>query len=383
MSSDQSKNFSVFGRALTRFQIAENDLLPRTAVGLTQSLQVAAETRASKRLTFLIEGEAVVAAVGKFNDGTGNNPNRLLIPDPNVLELNRLQLQYALGGQSFITVGRQVLAIDDQRFIGATPFRQNTQTFDAVQLSARFGSRATFQAGYFNRVNRVLGGGNINGRFRGNSYFLTGNIQTPIGRLGGFHYAFDLETGPTLSRNNMASLQTTGIRLDGRMHSGRLGLDWEGAYAQQSDYADNPMDYSSHYWLAGIKFFAGETRFGFRTEVLGGGPVQAFQTPLASLRKFQGFANVFLRTPLNGVVDKEVNFAWKAGTISNFNRVSFKVMHHWFSAQRGDANYGTETDVMLEGTYRGNVVSIGVAVYNANSFATDTKRLFLSLRRHF
>ena len=164
-ASDHFDGFSVFGRALTRLQIAESDLLPRTTEGFTQSLQIAVEKRVSSQLTFLVEGEAVFAAVGKFNDGTGNNPDRLFIPDPNTLELNRLQLQYSFGGQSFLTLGRQTLAIDDQRFIGATPFRQNTQTFDALHFSKRFGDRATFQAGYFSRVNRVLGRNNVNGKF--------------------------------------------------------------------------------------------------------------------------------------------------------------------------------------------------------------------------
>ncbi len=383
MASDQLRDLSIFGRALTRFQVAENDFLPRTAVGLTQSLQLAVERRVTPRLTFLVEGETVVAVVGKFNDGTGNNPNRLLIPDPNALELNRLQLQYSLGGESFLTVGRQTLAIDDQRFIGATPFRQNTQTFDAVHFSKRFGGRAIFQAGYLNQVNGALGRNNVNGRFKGNSYFLTGNIQTPIGRLGGFHYALDLQTATNLNPNNMASSQTTGIRLDGRSHSNGLGVDWEGAYARQENYADNPRKYTAHYWLARAQFFAGETRFGFRAESLGGGRDQAFQTPLGSLRKFQGFANVFLRTPLDGVVDLEASFAWEAGTVSEFNRVSAKVSHHWFSAEQGGASYGRETDINLEGTYRGNVLSAGIAAYKTDTFAADTTRIFLSLRRQF
>ncbi|WP_262696190.1 hypothetical protein [Kordiimonas aquimaris] len=383
LASDTPSDFSIFGRAITRLQIGDNDFLSRRATGLTQSVRLAAEKTITPRLTFLVEGEAVVAIVDKFNDGTGNNPNRLLIPDPNTLELNRLQLQYSLDEQSFLTVGRQILAIDDQRILGATPFRQNTQTFDAVHFSKRFGSQATFQAGYFNKVYRPLGGDNINGRFAGNSYFLTGNIETPLGRLGGFHYALDLESGPDVNANNRASSQTTGVRLDGRLHRENYGVDWEGAYARQRDYADSPLNYDAKYWLAKILLYKGETRFGFSTEVLGGGGEQSFQTPLASLRKFQGFANVFLITPINGVVDIEANFAWKAGTIAAFERVSAKISHHWFSAERGGANYGNETDVTIEGTYRGNVLSVGVASYRASTFATDTTRFFLSLQRHF
>lgn len=378
-----AQDISVFGRSLTRLHIANNDTQPREGVGLTQSLQIAAEKKLSNRFSILAEGEAVYAIVGKFNDGTGNNPNRVFIPDPNTLELNRLQLQYTPFKETFITIGRQTLGVDDQRFIGATPFRQNTQTFDAIHVSKRFGTSGTFQAGYFNKALRPLGGDNINGRFRGDSYFFAGNLQTPLGRIGAFHYALDLEGGPDSNPTNGASSVTTGVRVDGRWHRGHVGLMWEGSYAEQRDFADNPLDFSTKYWLAAGRFFFGQTRFGFRTEVLGGGRQRAFQTPLASLRKFQGFANVFLITPLNGVVDHEANFAWEAGTIGQFKRASVKVAQHWFKADRGGAEYGSETDITFEGTWRGAVISLGAAFYSADTFASNTSRLIFSVRKHF
>ena len=201
----------IFGDARLRYEFASEGASPLDANGLTQSLRLGIETSFLSRFSALIEGEGVFAVVNDFNDGTGNNPDRPIILDPNGLELNRAQVTARLTEQSFLTIGRQSLAIDDQRFIGTLAFRQNAQTFDGAHIAWRTSGGSTFQAAYINRVNRALGADNPAGRFRGDSYILNANVQTPFGRIGAFHYALDLETGPADNLNNINSSQTLSL----------------------------------------------------------------------------------------------------------------------------------------------------------------------------
>jgi hypothetical protein len=375
-----------FGDARLRYQTVTDDNFSRRANALTQVLRLAGEVNLSDRFFVLVEGEAVGSIVGQFNDGSGEPAEFPIIVDPDGVELNRLQFQARLTDSSFITIGRQTLALDDQRFIGATPFRQNQQTYDGAHLAYRFGEAATIQAGYFNRVNRPFGFDVPNGRFRGDSYFVNASIKTPIGRLGSFHYALDLETGPANhveKQINTASSQTTGVRLDGRWHKGDLGADWEFSYAYQSDFADNPNDYSADYWLAGARAFIGPLRVGARLEILGGDEEQAFQTPAGTLRLFQGDANVFLNTPLAGIQEFGLNATWEIGHLGPLRNVSAFVRQQWFDSDIGSVDFGTETDVRLSANYKGFQLGFGWARYDAQQFAQDTTRLFFQVSKRF
>ena len=133
-------------------------------------------------------------------------------------------------------------------------------------------------------------------------------------------------------------------------------------FAHQQDYRDNPLD-------LGVNYYAGElgvTRgFGQRwlesvtlkadVEVLDGdGPAavgvarvaRAFQTPLATSHPFQGWANRFLVTPADGVVDVFGTLGAKlAGT-------SFALIYHDFDAERGGHAYGQEWDAQVTHVFR-------------------------------
>lgn len=373
----------LFGDTLLRYEYVEQDNFPDRSNGLTQGFRLGVEAKLHPKLFALIEGEAVYGFVDDFNDGTDLAPTRPTITDPDGVELNRLQLQANLTPQTFLTVGRQQIALDDQRFIGTAPLRQNTQSFDAVHFSARLKNSTTLQTGYIRRVNRPLGGDNPVGRFGGNSFFFNANIATPLGRVGAFHYALDLETGEEAQPINTLSSQTSGVRLDGRWHADTFGLDWEASYARQTDFADNPLDYTAQYWLAGFEAFAGPLRFGVRSETLGAGDEQAFQTPLGTLLKFQGLADVFLITPPDGVANQTVSSSLKLGRIGAFSGVTFSAEQHWFHAERGNADYGREIDLSASATFKTVQLSLIYANYKADTFASDTQRVFLSVSRRF
>ena len=373
----------LLGEARLRYENTRQEGFTESANGLTVSLRTGVEAELLPKVSVLVEGEAVFAAVDNFNDGTGDNLQFPVILDPNTLELNRAQLQVELREQSFLTVGRQALRLDDQRFIGVAPFRQNQQTFDVVHFATRTKTGATFQAGYFNQVNSPLGSDNINGRFRGDSYFLNANIGTPLGRFGAYHYAFDLETGLDTAPNTNFSSVTTGVRYDGRWHADEIGLDVEGAFAKQRDFADSLFDFNATYWLAGVRSFWGPARAGFRAESLGADNGVAFQTPVASRHKFQGEADVFLITPDTGVVDYEASALWALGEFGPFRNVTLSSQYHWFQSAINEDQLGTEFDVKLSAAYDTTKLSVTYTDYTAETFAEDIRRIYFTISRRF
>ncbi|MEM7640352.1 MAG: alginate export family protein [Pseudomonadota bacterium] len=375
--------FVFGGDARLLFDHIDQDSFPDTSTALTLSVRASAEWTAVDWLSGLIEIEGVGALIDDFSDLPGPGLNKPLIPDPDHLDINRLQIQADLGQDSFITLGRQTLRIDDQRFLGMAPFRQNTRSYDAVRLSARTQSAHTFQAGYIAKVNRPLGNRTPLGEFESDSWFANANVQTPIGRVGLFHYALDLETGPDANRNRTLSSQTSGIRFDGRYHRSDLKFDFEASYAQQTDHADNPLSYSADYYLVDVKTFIASLEASLRYEVLGAGGAQAFQTPLASLHKFQGEADVFLSTPIDGIADTSLSLKYNGGSFGPFKDITPTVRVHQFEADRGGATYGQEIDLAVQAKLADFKLKLALADYRADAFASDRQRVFAAISKRF
>ena len=108
-------------------------------------------------------------------------------------------------------------------------------------------------------------------------------------------------------------------------------------------------------------------------ERLGGSAADGqFNTPLATLHAFNGWADRFLVTPVDGLEDLYVR---AAGTLGP---VRLTAVYHDFRADAGDVRYGDEVD--LEVVYRTRwqqVVAFKAALYDASAHATDTTKLML------
>jgi len=275
------------------------------------------------------------------------------------------------------------LALDDWRFIGAFPFRQNNQTIEAIRIETRALGPGILDAGYFNKVRRPLGSDNISGVFSGDSFFANYNLATPIGRVSAFHYALELETGPAGPLRNIGSSQTTGARVIGRRDWEDFSIVWEGSYARQSDYSENPNEYAANYGLAELTLKPKAFEFKFRGEILGSDNGQAIQTPLASLHRFQGFADQFLRIPDDGLRDYSVLAQYDFGQIGPFSNVKSFARHHWFEADTDGRKYGRELNLSLKTKFKNTGFALEYANYKADTFSSDVKTFFLTTEISF
>ena len=142
------------------------------------------------------------------------------------------------------------------------------------------------------------------------------------------------------------SNETWGARFNGKHALGEtVSLLYTLEYARQEDYADNPVSYDADYYAveAGLALPAAVTLIVGQEALEGdaGTPGKAFRTPLATLHKFQGFADMFLSTPDGGIQDSYVS-----ASIVLMGATASAVWHD-FEAEDGGASFGDELDLSL------------------------------------
>jgi len=333
-------------------------------------------------ISALLEAEGTIPFTTNYNDGF-NGRALPVVPDPGNIELNRAQLSYAGNGMK-LTAGRQVLDFADQRFVGPAAWRQNEQTFDAVRVQYGGPKGLSIDAAYswsVRTVNGIQGTAARPQSIGGDNWFATVGYATPVGTLSGFAYLVDQDAA-AVSGFRLSS-QTYGVRFAGsRPLSKSVKLGYVASHARQSDYARNPNRYAANYWL-GEGSLTGKVLAGtIGYEVLGadkGVALTSVQTPLASFFKFQGWDSKFTTTPPNGLRDAYATLGanWKgAGWVSGYG---LGATWHRFDSDRLSLHYGDELDLIASAKVKRYAAAIRYAHYRADTFATDTDKLFVTL----
>ncbi|MDP9424059.1 MAG: alginate export family protein [Pseudomonadota bacterium] len=330
------------------------------------------------------EAEATIGLVERYFSGLNGKTHFPLVADPDNFELNRLQLQYRGLPKTVVTAGRQRINIDDQRFIGSVGWRQNEQTFDAVRLEHGDSKGLQVDLAYAWSVRTIWGTEGADARqqaIRGDNAYASASYPTPIGKLSAF--AFIVDQDEAIVSAYRQSSQSYGVRLSGsRPLTHTVKLTYAASYARQSDYGKNPNDYRANYALAELGVDIGVLKFGAGYELLGadgGAAFTSFQTPLATLHKFQGWADKFLTTPPNGVQDyyASAGYGWK--NAAGFDAISASLVYHRFDSARLDFNYGNEWNALISAKKGRWSATAKLAAYDADEFATDTRKLWLQL----
>lgn len=376
----QTIRLSPLADARLRWEDVDQADIPRNADAVTARVR-AGLTADAGPLQALVETEATLAVVARYNNGTNGLTRYPLIADPQNIELNRIQLRYRAHGLT-ATAGRQLVELADQRFVGSSNFRQNQQTFDAARIQWGDPKRLFADVTYAwsdRTVNGIDGRGARPQAISGDNIFALAGVRTPAGTLTGFAYLVDQDEFGV--QGFRLSSQTYGLRLTGSVPLGpRAGLAYVASWARQSDWHRNPNDYAAGYWLAEATATAGPLSVTAGQEVLGaddGRALTSVQTPLASLFKFQGWANKFTTTPANGVRDLygTVGLAWKKP--GPLDAAGLSATYHRFRSDRLDQHYGSEWD-LLASVKRGHTsLSARYARYRAAAFATNTDKFWL------
>ena len=363
--------------ARARYEAIDQDVLDADA--LTVRLRAGAEARFGQ-FSLLAEAEGNVAFADNYNafafplvGESQRRPQYALVADPENAELNRLQLQYRFRDAA-VTAGRQRINLDDQRWVGSVGWRQNEQTFDALRGEGRVGPVAIDIAHAISQ--RTVFGEDAGPRTAFEGDFLFAGLSSRAGPIQGklFAYLLDYEEAFFLANSS----QTYGGILSGSLPIApgtRISL--RASYARQSDYAGNPFDYAADFWsfegssmLAGFSISAG-------WEQLGSDNGRSVQTPMATLHKFNGWADLFLTTPPAGLEDAYVSVGRNFGTAGPLQQVNVQVAFHQFDSAAGNVDYGTEWDASIGFTAGPFRMLLKYAVYDAAGFGSDTRKLWL------
>jgi alginate export protein len=369
--------------ARLRWENVDQDGIPSEANAVTFRGRIGTEVKTGD-WSVLGEIEGTAAIAERYFSGFNGKTGYPLVADPANFELNRLQLQYKGIKKTTVTAGRQRINIEDQRFVGSVGWRQNEQTFDAARIE--YGDAKGLQADvtYAWSVRTIWGIDGSGARQQaigGDNVFATASYPTPIGKLTGF--AFLVDQDEAVVQNYRNSSQSYGVRLAGsRPLSKSAKVTYALSYARQSDYHRNPNDYHADYALAELGAEIGGGKLGIGYELLGadeGLPFTSFQTPLATLHKFQGWADKFLTTPPNGIQDyyAQAGYGWKKKL--GVDAINALIVYHRFDSDRMNQHYGNEWNASLAAKKGKWTATAKLASYEAKQFATDTTKLWLQL----
>jgi len=273
-----------------------------------------------------------------YNAGAGNTPDKLQYPvvaDPTGPDLNQAYLAWDNGKGTLLRGGRQRILLDNQRFIGAVGWRQNEQTFDAGYFNHDFDG-FHLQLAYVWQVNRIFGDDVPAGQDDHNTSLVNLSREWPgHGTLSAYFYDIDNQD------NGLLSSRSVGLRWAGDGKWAEKVVKYTLEYAHQSDSHDQAVDYDAHYYRADLAVELGGLTPSIGYESLGGNAGRigaAFQTPLATLHGFNGWADKFLTTPDAGLVDVFV------GLKGGLGAWSWNLVYHDFNAESGSGSYGSELD---------------------------------------
>src|SRR5207253_7585710 len=112
-------------------------------------------------------------------------------------------------------------------------------------------------------------------------------------------------------------------------------------------------------------------------EVLGGNGRYGFQTPFATLHAFNGWADRFLTTPVNGLRDTYL------ATSGPLSVLTYAAQAHRYEADHGGAHYGNEIDLQLNYIPSPHwTFTTKLADYRADHFSSDERKFWLQAELH-
>ncbi|MFL6547858.1 MAG: alginate export family protein [Povalibacter sp.] len=362
-----------------RFEGVDQDPMAEEAEAMTLRARLGFETGKAWETSLLAEGEFVWPLKDDYNSTTNGHTLYPTVADPESYEFNRLQLANTSLPQTTLTLGRQRITLDDQRFVGNVGWRQNEQTFDAFRVVNKTVPNVTFDVTYLNQVNRVFGKESPQGRYEGDSFLGNVSYQFPIGKLTGFGYWLEFDPIAKVPAAVRDSSETFGLRFAGERPLSKFKVAYAASYATQQQYSDNPLNFDNDYYLLELTGTYRQYSLGLGLETLEGNGVKGFTTPLATLHKFQGWADKFLATPPNGIEDRYVNAGVLLKGVGALDTLGAQVSYHDYQAEHISMNYGSEFDVQVQAKWHRFLGTLKYGDYQADRLFTDTTKFWVQL----
>lgn len=313
-----------------------------------------------------MEDSRIVAGVDDYSvPQTGFHTGEYsVIADPETTELDQAFLQYQTDAVT-VRAGRQVFVLDGHRFVGHVGWRQDRQTFDALSVVAAPLDGLDISYAYLSQRNRIFA---EEQDIQSKDHLLNAGYQTPVGKLTGYAYLLEQDN------DTDNALDTYGVSFTGSTGE-ELTFLYALEYATQ-DSESGPFDFSADYSLieGGIGFSGFTIKLGMETLGSDGG-LYGFSTPLATLHKFNGWADQFLTTPTTGLVDTYLSAA------TNLGDLGLTLVYHDYEADEDSvivSDLGDEIDFLAALPISDNwSVGAKLALYSAGDAKVDTDKFWV------
>lgn len=361
----------AYGDLRLRYESVEQDNALDDASAITFRTRLGYKTAEYKKFSAQLEFEDSRIAFGQDDFSvppTGFKTGKYsIIADPETTEVDQALLQYQLDILT-VKLGRQVIKLDDQRFVGDVGWRQDRQTFDALNIDAKPVTNLAIKYAYVTKRNRIFAELQD---IKSKDHLLHASYQLAVGKLTAFAYLLENDD------NTVNGLDTFGFSFTGDTNiGGENKLLYKIAYADQDNSAANKK--ANYYAIeGGIKSFGITAKLGY--EVLGSDEGSyGFATPLATLHKFNGWSDQFLVTPEQGLVDVNISVA---GKIASGKWGKWVLAYHDFSADESSAtvkDLGSELNLLYALKFGKNFnTGIKFAKYSAGDIKVDTDKVWV------
>ncbi|GAA6151770.1 alginate export family protein [Pseudoteredinibacter isoporae] len=281
----------------------DNDLLDADALTLRTRLNVTTKTMEGFSVLIDIEDSRQLLGLNEYNNTLGENTRYSVIADPETTEVDQALVQYK--SKSLVAkVGRQVLAYDSHRFVGHVGFRQDRQTFDAVSVSYTGIQNLAVNYAYIGKRNRIFSNEkDINSQ----DQLFNVAYNSSVGTLSAYAYLLEVDS------DFPNSLDSYGMRFTGKRKIDSWSILYSAEFAHQNN-KNGSQSFDADYALLELGATVSGLTAKLGYELLGSDQGRyGFSTPLATLHKFNGWTDPFLRTPNQGLEDRFLSLSGMAG----------------------------------------------------------------------
>ncbi len=317
----------------------------------------------------------VAHAGNAYNSLRNGETKYATIRDPGGANVNQAFVSYAGLPQTTIKAGRQIIALDDQRFVGNVNFAQNMQTFDAVTIENGSIPYTTLHAGYIWGIKNVL-----NEYVPTQTYLAEGSVaRFKFLKIDGFGYWYGNDASRVIPGAVACAVvgiracnsATYGVRVSGTVSlPATIKLSYEGTFANQRPYDGGSALINADYWHAGAKITFAPVSLGLDEMVMGSNSngSYGFQTPLATRHAFNGWAETFLTTPAKGLNSKYITLGIAP------EKLTLQASYYDYHSDYQSLHYGSEWDLSAGYPLTSYLkATVEYADYHAEGFGLTTR----------
>ena len=353
-----------------RFEFVDSEPFDKRAYASTLRGVLSYETAPLRGFRAGVTFETVTAIGNDLlynNAGSGSLWNgvtdRPVVADPAIVEVDQIWIGYRGPRDLDIRLGRFAYTLDNQRFIGIAPWRQNHRSYDGASIA--IGSGETLKASYA-FIGQVHYNNGSNPTLDAHLVHLSRDLGP--GSLSAYGYLLDWDS----EERSALSSATYGLRYSGRTDSKPLNILYFAEYARQMDHGDNPNDFGLDYAHLGLGVQRGPWTLQAAWELRDGNGTSSVQTPLGTNHGKNGFADRMVLNPPTGSHDRYVRLRFDRP------RWSWLVGYHDFDAANGGDNLGRELDMVARYAITEPLeLFLKVARYDADTWLTDVTKVMI------